>query len=137
MTKIMSVSGVLVPSNLAAVNDKTGDRMHTEIVRNGLAAVLDAPENVNNAVWKRGQIRANSRTDSFGGRPAAMDFITRLYTLVTAPGIKELGLHGELMVTVEGAKEPLVYRVVVKDNNVFFDYAELVWNNKLTPFMEK
>ncbi|MNG25051.1 hypothetical protein D3C84_1098480 [compost metagenome] len=64
-----------------------------------------------------------------------MDFITRLHNVVTAPGIKQLGLTGELVITVDGVKEPVVFRATVENGNVFYNEAKLVWEDEPIAFI--
>lgn len=136
LSKMQHVKGSIAPANAGSVTGNTGYRITTEMIRNRLIATLLNP-NESMAKWDKGTIDCDTHTETNGGgRPAAMDFITRLYNVVTAPGIKELGLQGEFMLTVEGAKEPVVFKVEVKDNNVFYQQAELTFADP-TPFMEK
>ena len=135
--KIMHVKGTLVPSNLkAVVSDHTGHRIMTEMIRNRLIATLGGPNSgMNVSQWAKGTINPDTHTETRGGRPAAMDFITRLHNVVTAPGIKQLGLQGELMVTVDGEKGPVAFRVTVENGDVFYNEAKLVWEDAPIAFM--
>lgn len=135
-TKMMHVKGVLAPANKKAVTVSTSDRMDREMSRHQLVSVLRNHADWDIAKWKVGVIETDTCTETNGGgRPAALDFITRLYNVITSPGIKELQLQGELMVTVEGAKEPVVFRVTVENENVFYNEANLVWQDEPIAFM--
>lgn len=134
-TKMMHVQGSLAPTNPESILGNTGYRITTEMIRNRLVATLLNP-NESMAKWDKGTIECDTRTETNGGgRPAAMDFITRLYNVVTAPGIKQLELKGELMITVEGVKEPVVFRVTVENGNIFHNEAKLVWEDERIAFM--
>lgn len=134
-TKMMHVKGSLSPKNPESILGNTGYRITTEMIRSRLVSTLLNP-NESMAKWDKGMIECDTRTETNGGgRPAAKDFITRLHTVVTAPGIKQLELQGELMVTVEGTKEPVVFRVTVENGNVFYNEANLVWQDEPIAFM--
>lgn len=134
-TKMMHVQGSLSPANPENILGNTGYRITTEMIRNRLVATLLNP-NESMAKWDKGTIECDTRTETNGGgRPAAMDFITRLHNVVTAPGIKQLGLQGEITVTVEGVKQPVVFRVTVENSNVFHNEAKLVWEDEPIAFM--
>ena len=132
--KLMHVKGTLVPSKPEFVSEYTGHRIMTEMIRNRLIATLSDP-NSGSLNWAKGTINPDTHTETLGGRPAAMDFITRLHNVVTAPAIKQLGLQGELMVTVDGEKGPVAFRVTVEDGNVFYNEAKLVWEDAPIAFM--
>lgn len=132
--KMMHVKGSLAPMNPEALQGNTGYRITTEMIRNRLVSTLLSP-NESMAQWDSGTITCDTHSETLGGRPAAMDFITRLHNVVTAPGIKQLGLQGEITVTVEGVKEPVVFRVTVENSNVFYKEAKLVWEDEAVSFM--
>lgn len=132
--KIMHVKGSLTPSNPDAVLGNTGYRITTEMIRNRLVSTLLSPDE-SMAIWDKGEIAPDTHTETLGGRPAAMDFITRLHNVVTAPGIKQLGLQGELTITVDGVKEPVVFRATVENGNVFYNEAKVVWEDEPIAFM--
>jgi hypothetical protein len=133
--KMMHVKGSLVPANPEMVTGSTAHRMTTEMIRHRLITTLLNP-NESMAKWDKGAVECDTRSETNGGgRPAAMDFITRLHNVVTAAGIKELGLSGELMVTVEAVKEPVVVRVTVENGNVLYNEAKLVWEDEPVAFM--
>jgi hypothetical protein len=134
-TKMMHVKGSIFPKNPENVLGNTGYRITTEMIRNRLVGTLLNP-NESMAKWDKGMIECDTRTETNGGgRPAAMDFITRLYNVVTSPGIKELGLQGELMITVEGVKEPVILRATIENGNVFYNEAKLLWEDEPVAFM--
>lgn len=134
MTKMMHVKGSIAPANPEAVLGNTGYRITTEMIRNRLVSTLLSP-NESMAIWDKGEITPDTHTETLGGRPAAMDFITRLHNVVTAPGIKEIGLTGELVITVDGVKEPVVFRATVENGNVFYNEAKLVWEDEPFAFI--
>lgn len=134
-TKIMHVKGSVAPSRPENVTGGTAHRMMTELIRNRLASTLLNP-NESMAKWDKGKIECDTRSETNGGgRPAVMDFITRLHNVVTTAGIKELALSGEFMVTAEGVSEPVVIRVVVENGNVAYKEAKLVWEDEVVSFM--
>lgn len=132
--KMMHVKGSLSPANPEMVTGSTAHRMTTEMIRHRLVSTLLNP-NESMAKWDKGTVECDTHSETLGGRPAAMDFITRLHNVVTAPGIKQLGLQGEITVTVEGVKEPVVFRVTVENSNVFYKEAKLVWEDEAVSFM--
>jgi hypothetical protein len=138
MTQMMHVKGELSPSNPKAVVWGIGNRMETEITRHSLADMFNGPSSWANEEWKEGKVLADSYTETPGGRPAVMDFITRLYAFVTAPGIIQHGLQGEFLVTVTGGPAgPVVFTAKVKNGNVFYHEGNLAREGESVPFMEK
>ena len=131
----MHVQGVLTPSSTKSVNEATADRMDAEMARNQLVPILRNLADWDILQWKMGIVKVDSFTETLGGCPAAMDFITRLYMFVTAPGIKELDLQGEMMVTFDGARGPVIFRVTVANGNVFYNEATVTWENEPIAFM--
>lgn len=132
--KLMHVKGTIVASNPEHVNEYTGHRIMTEMIRNRLVDTLSDPQ-LGSLDWQKGTITPDTHNETLGGRPAAMDFITRLHMLVTAPGIAALGMQGELMVTVEGEKEPVIFRVTVENGEVRHQQARLAWDDEPIAFM--
>lgn len=131
---LMHVRGTIVAANPEAVNENTGHRIMTEMIRNRLVATLSDP-NSGSLNWNKGTITPDSHTETLGGRPAALDFITRLYAVITSPGVKAIGLRGELIVTVGAVKEPVVFRITVENDNVFYNEGKIVWNDEPFAFM--
>lgn len=134
---MLHVKGSLTPVNSQAVKWGIGERIATEVTRNDLTSIFNGPNSWANEEWKQGEIVADSNTESPGGRPAIRDFIARLYTFITAPGIAELDLNGEFIVTVSGTHQPVIVKAKVANQNVFYSEAMIVWNTDTTPFMEK
>lgn len=64
---------------------------------------------------------------------APLDFIARLHDMLWRVGVTELGLSGEITITVTGA-QPVIYRVIVENSELRYQKADTFnWEETVTP----
>lgn len=121
------VVGTLRPTVADAVTVRTGSRIYDALTATGTWEIVASPRD-----WENGTIEFDETHVADDGDSSPLDFINRLNDMMWRVGITELGLKGEIIVTVTGG-EPALFRVIVENSEVTYQKANLAWNNPVTP----
>lgn len=137
LAKMMSVRGVLSPIQPSNVNDETAETIRKACGEQGLWWVLYEELGENGTLEIHAGISAEK--DNFPPNTASYDkawhpmwgFIEAIEKIIETDGIDELGLEGSFMVTVDTDGDPLIVKVIVRDEEVIYQEATLTWDSEL------
>lgn len=123
------IVGTLAPTKPEAITPRTYRHIYSAITKNKLYGVVFS-EN-----WESGILTLDNHTPEVTPDDCSspFEFICRIKELINAPGIKELGLKGEIVVTVPGL-HPVVFRLVIQDNVVLHWASKIVWDKDQMSF---
>ena len=121
------IFGSLVPTIPAGITPRTRRRIYDAVDAVKLFTVISHEK------WEEGIIEIDSVSAEPITDQAPLDFIARLHDMLWRVGVTELGLTGEITITVTGA-EPVIYRVIVEDNELRYQKADIFnWEEPVTP----
>lgn len=58
-------------------------------------------------------------------------FIEAIETIIETDGIDELGLEGSFMATIDTDNDPLIVKVIVRDEEIIYQEASLTWDSEM------
>ena len=123
--KTLSIAGRLAPLKKDGITPRTRNRIQEAAGANDLLGILNA------AVWDYGIVEAHSlvRVDATAdSETAVLDYINRFKNFLWQVGIWELGLQGEILLTISG-ETPVVFRVLVHDSELTYQKGKLTWES--------
>jgi hypothetical protein len=126
--KMQHVKGTLVPTNREAVNENTAKNIRTAAHDLRLWRIM------HEELGEGGIVEIDSSVATNEPHHDILLFVNRLNSLITAEGVAELGLSGQLMITADTSDEPVVMRVTVKNNKIFYQDAHITWSVEV-PFL--
>lgn len=120
------IIGKLEPTIMGAVNEKTRRRIYDAVDEVKLFTVLSHKN------WEEGVIEVDYVSAEPITADAPLNFISRLNDMLWRVGVTELGLNGEIIITLTGAS-PAIYRVMVRNSEVRYQKANLFhWESIVT-----
>lgn len=120
------IIGKLEPTIMGAVNEKTRRRIYDAVDEVKLFTVLSHKN------WEEGVIEVDYVSAEPITVDAPLNFISRLNDMLWRVGVTELGLNGEIIITLTGAS-PAIYRVMVRNSEVRYQKANLFhWESIVT-----
>jgi hypothetical protein len=137
LAKMMEVKGTLTPIQPSNVNDSTPQTIRKVCGEQGLWWVLSEDSGANGTLEIQAGISAEK--DNFPPDATSYDkawhfmwgFIEAIEALIETDGLDELGLEGSFMVTVDTDDNPLIVKVTVRDEEIFYQEATLTWESEL------
>lgn len=120
--QMQHVKGTLIPTNREAVNENTANCIRSAVHDLRLWRIM------HEELGEGGILEIDSSVSSDEPHNDILKFVNRLSRLIEAEGVAELGLHGHLMATADTSDEPVVMRVTVKNNKVFYQDAHITWS---------
>lgn len=120
--KMQHVKGTLVPTNREAVNETTAKNIRAAVHDLRLWRIMHEEQGEGGIV----EIDSSIATDE--PHNDILRFVNRLNSLITTEGVAELGLQGHLMATADTSDEPVVMRITVKNNQIFYQDAHITWS---------
>jgi hypothetical protein len=121
------IFGKLEPTVTDAVTLKTRRRIYDAVDDVKLFTV------VSHKNWDDGIIEVDYVSAQPITEDAPLDFINRLNDMIGQVGVTELGLTGEITITVTGA-EPVIYRVIVENGELRYMKADVFnWEEPVKP----
>jgi hypothetical protein len=136
ITKMMNARGVLKPANPDTVEEDSAEKIRAALGSNGFWWLMHETMGESGIIDLHAGIDAEGDhfPDSFTESEKAWlmcgAFIAALKRVIQTAGVEELGLEGSLMITVDSDESPLVVRVTVKDNKLFYKKATLTWDEE-------
>lgn len=126
----MHIVGKLTPTKPDAVHPNTRRRIYDAVDEVKLFTV------VSHKYWEAGVIEVDYVSAEPITEDAPLSFINRLNDMLWRVGVTELGLTGEITITLTGA-EPVIYRVVVENSELRYQKADVFnWEPSVTiPFV--
>lgn len=118
-SKMQHIKGTLTPTNRDAVNENTANRIRSALHDLRLFQIK---------LGERGILEIDSSVSSDEPHNDILRFVNRLNQLIKAEGVAELGLSGHLMATADTTDEPVVMRITIKNNKVFYQDAHITWS---------
>lgn len=119
LSKMQHIKGTLIPTNRDAVNENTANRLRSALHDLRLFQIK---------LGERGSLEIDSSVASDEPHNDILRFVNRLSKLIEAEGVAELGLQGHLMATADTTDEPVVMRITVKNNKIFYQDAHITWS---------
>lgn len=137
LAKMMSVRGVLSPIQPSNVNNETAENIRKACGEQGLWWAVSEELGENGTLEIHAGI--SSEKDNFPPDTTSYDqawhpmwgFIEAIEKIIETDGIDELGLEGSFMVTVDTDGDPLIVKVIVRDEEVIYQEANLTWDSEL------
>lgn len=120
--KMQHVKGTLVPTNREVVKENTADNIRAAVHELNFLRIM------HEELGEGGIIEIDSSVASEESHHGILLFVNRLHSLIAAEGVAELGLTGHLMITADTSDEPVVMRVTVKNNKIFYQDAHITWS---------
>jgi hypothetical protein len=80
-----------------------------------------------NAVWQTDHIAYRFAAPAYDSENVVSYFVSALTRIMQSEPATNLGLRGQFILTVETDEGPVVTRVTVKDGEVSYEQAELIW----------
>jgi hypothetical protein len=121
--KTQHINGSLVETR--GVTPRTNRRIYDAVVETGVSPFVSTQG------WDQGVMKFDHTSAVPEQGDTALDFIKRLNDMMWRVGITELGLKGQIVVTVNG-EETTVYRVLVEDSKLSYRKAVLAWEPPVT-----
>lgn len=124
------IFGKLTPTITDAVTPRTRRRIYDAVDAVKLFTV------VSHKNWDDGVIEVDYVSAEPITEDAPLNFISRLNDMLWRVGVTELGLTGEITITLTGA-EPVIYRVIVENSELRYQKADVFnWEPPVTiPFV--
>lgn len=120
------IVGKLTPTIPDAVTPNTRRRIYDAVDAVKLFTVVSHKD------WDDGVIEVDYVSATPITEDAPLNFITRLNDMLWRVGVTELGLTGEITITLTGA-EPVIYRVVVENSELRYQKADVFnWEPAVT-----
>lgn len=121
------IVGRLTPTIPDGVTHRTRRRIYDAVDAVKLFTILSHKN------WEDGVIEVDYVSIEPITEDAPLNFINRLNDILWRVGVTELGLTGEITITVTGA-EPVIYRVIVEDSELRYQKADIFnWEEPVTP----
>ena len=122
--KIQNIVGMLIPTVPDAADEKT--------CRNIYAALDTAELHGMISYWPSGHLELSQTAYVEGDRNSApLKFVERLKVMTQQPGVKELRLSGEIVLT-ESGDEPVLVRIRFNEGAVSYQEALCSWKSPVT-----
>lgn len=136
MIKMLNVRGKLAPLQPSHVNAQTAETIRKACGEQGLWWALSEESGSNGTLEIHSGI--SSEKDNFPPEATSYDkawhfmwgFIEAIEKIIETDGIDELGLEGSFMVTVDTDADPLIVKVIVRDEEVIYQEANLTWDSE-------
>jgi hypothetical protein len=122
LSKMQHIKGTLIPTNRKAVNENTANLIQTAVKEHNLRRIM------HEELGEGGIVEIDSSISSDEPHTGILRFANNLSKLVEAEGVAELGLYGHLMATADTTDEPVVIRITVKNNKLFYQDAHITWS---------
>ena len=121
------IVGRLTPTIADGVTSRTRRRIYDAVNAVKLFTVVE------HTGWDDGVIEFDHVSMEPITQDAPLDFINRFNDMLWRVGVTELGLTGEITITVTGA-EPVIYRIIVEDSELRYQKADIFnWEEPVTP----
>lgn len=121
------IVGRLTPTIADGVTSRTRRRIYDAVNAVKLFTVVE------HTGWDDGVIEFDHVSMEPITQDAPLDFINRFNDMLWRVGVTELGLTGEITITVTGA-EPVIYRIIVEDSELRYQKADIFnWEEPVAP----
>jgi hypothetical protein len=116
------IRGSLWPCNAYAISETTATKVRKAVAANNLTKIIKKTR------WDFGIIDINNVSLVSRDFSDIRDFIESIENLVNDDQVADLGLEGDIMITVETVNvEPFMYLIKVSKSEVSVKRGEIVW----------
>lgn len=122
LSKMQHIKGALVRTNRAAVNENTANLITSAVRKHNLQRIM------HEGLGEAGIVEIDTSIASDEPHNDILRFVNSLSKVIEEEGVAELGLYGHLMATADTTDEPVVIRITVKNNKIFYQDAHITWS---------